>query len=120
MKKKILQYKKGLVVASASLFLFQGFVLAEGNNDGVVTIPNPVRFESINEFLTELTNLLLALGVSLIGLMVIIGAAYIMIGGFNPKYVEKGKNIITWTILGTLVVVFARGILVLIQYIIGG
>lgn len=90
------------------------------NGNGVVCIPNPLRFCSIQELLTEITNLLIQLGLALVAFMVIVGGLFIMFGGANPKYFEKGKNIITWTVLGLFVVLFARGILAVIRFVMGG
>ena len=120
MKKEIKKIKKKFILFSVSLFSFFGpaKVFAD-NGDDVVTIPNPLRFDSINEFLTELTNLLIQLGLALVTFMVVLGGAYIMFGGANPQNIEKGKNIIKWTVLGLFVVLLARAILALIHFVIG-
>ncbi|GEM_PF-3374383 len=100
-----------------SLFL-TGMVFANnGNNEEYVRIPNPLRFETIHEFLTELINLLIWIGLALIPLMVVIGGAFYMFGGLNPENVEKGKNIIKWTVVGVFIIVGARAVLWLINYV---
>ena len=118
MKKKIKKNKSELIVLLTSLFLLiSSPVFAD--NDGVVTIENPIRFDSINEFLTALTNLLIQLGLALVVFMIVLGGAYIMLAGANPQNIEKGKNIIKWTVLGVGVVIFARAILALIHFTLG-
>ena len=123
MKKVVKKYKKKLLtpLVFLSLTLSSSAVIAENgeNGEGFIVIPNPVRFESINEFLTELTNLLIQLGLALVTFMVVLGGAYIMFGGANPQNIEKGKNIIKWTVAGVMIVLFARAILALIYFVIG-
>ncbi len=82
-----------------------------------LTIPNPVRFETISEFFDALINLLISLGLALLVFMVVVAALYIMVGGNNQEYIQKGKNIIKWTVLGVFIVVAARAILWLVAYI---
>ncbi|MGM0438992.1 MAG: pilin [Patescibacteria group bacterium] len=128
--KVIKKYKKALVGIITSFIVFFGDLgIAQAADDcnpcedvepGTVCIPNPVRFCSINDFLTEITNLLIQLGLALVVFMVVLGAAYIMFGGADPQNITKGKNIIKWTVLGVFVVIFARAILAVIQFAIGG
>lgn len=115
--KKIKKLVSFLLIAT---FLLGGFNLAFAQNGKTVKIENPIKFDSIQEFLTELTNVLIQVGLALVAFMIVLGGGFIMFGGAKPDLVTKGKNIITWTILGVAVVVFARAILALIGYIIGG
>ena len=120
MKKIIRGYKKRLLTSLVFLFLtLNSSTVIADNGEGYIEIPNPVRFDSINEFLTELTNLLIQLGVALVVFMVMLGGAFYMFGGANPQNIEKGKNIIKWTVLGLFVVLLARAILALIHFVIG-
>lgn len=102
------------------IFVLGGINFAFAQNGDTVEIENPMRFESIEDFLNELTNLLIQLGLALVAFMITLGGAFYMFGGANPDLVAKGKNIITWTILGVAVVIFAKAILALISYVIGG
>ena len=120
MKKIIRGYKKRLLTSLVFLFLtLNSSTVIADNGEGYIEIPNPVRFDSINEFLTELTNLLIQLGLALVTFMIVLGGAFYMFGGANPQNVEKGKNIIKWTVAGVMIVIFARAILALIQFTLG-
>ena len=120
--------KKKITLFLVTILLFLNPLVASAENDcnpcegadeGVVCIPNPLQFCSINEFLTALTNLLIQLGLALVVFMVMLGGAFYMFGGANPQNIEKGKNIIKWTVLGLFVVLLARAILALIHFVIG-
>lgn len=115
-KKMIKKYKKviGWVIVFLMLFNF-GFAQQD-----VVEIENPIKFETITELIETITNVLIQLGLSLIVLMVIIGALYIMTSGGDPEKVTKGKNVIKWTVLGVGVVLFARALLEVISFVISG
>ena len=84
-----------------------------------VEIPNPIKFESINEFFVALTSFLMQIGLALVVFMIVLGGFYIMISGGRPEQFEKGKNIIKWTVLGLFVLLLARAILALIYYVLG-
>ena len=114
-KKMIKKYKKVTGMAIVFLLTFNfGFA------QNVVEIKNPGKFDTINELIEKITNLLIQLGLALIILMVLVGALYIMISGGDPKKVTKGKNIIKWTALGLAVVLLARALLTLIKFTILG
>ncbi len=103
------------------MFLFPTLLLGNsqtGSNPDIYELPPPIRAETISEFLIDVSNFLLLVGGSLILLMILVGAIYIMFGGANPNYVQKGKNIIVWVIIGLFVLLFTRAILWFINYII--
>ncbi len=83
------------------------------------SLENPIKYETIEEFLTVLTNFLIQFGLALILLMVVLGGFYIMISGGDPEKLEKGKNIIKWTLLGVFLVLLSRAILALVFYVVG-
>ncbi len=121
--KMIKLYKKKIKIAAiVGLLTLTGTVFADdpcNNGNGVVCLTNPLRFETINEFLEALSNLLITLGVALVTLMVLVGALLIMFGGQDPKYFEKGKNTIKWTALGLFIILFARGVIAAVRYVAG-
>ncbi len=108
------------LIVLAGVSLTPLMVFGNNNGNGSITIENPIQFDTIGEFLTALTNLLIYLGVALVVLMVVIGGFYIMISGGDPTKVSKGINTIKWTIVGLFVALFARAILALIEFTIGG
>jgi len=116
------KYKRKLTLffGTISPFLLTGTIYAgNNNNEEYVTIPNPLRFDTIREFLTALVELLAQLGIALVALMIVVGGAFYMFGGAKPEYVEKGKNIIKWTMLGLFVILLAWVILAVIGWTIG-
>lgn len=122
MLKKINKHKRILVgLLTVFIILFGGLnVYASGSGGSVAEITNPGKWDTVEEFLTALTNFLLQIGLALVVLMIIVGGAFYMFGGVNPELVTKGKNIIMWTVLGVFVLLLSRAIVAIISYAVGG
>ncbi len=107
------KYKSFLAV---STFLFIGTQNAYAD---VFDIPNPLQYEEIGDFFWAVTNILIQVGIGLVIFLVMLGALFIMIGGQDQKYVKKGKNLITYSIIGIFVIIFARAILYAVEFVVG-
>ena len=84
---------------------------------GAIRICNPIQACEFNELIENIISFIFNVAVALAPLMIIIGAFYIMSAGGNPKRIETGKNIILYTVIGFAVILFARGLINIIQNI---
>ena len=89
---------------------FTGFVLAQG-----ITIQNPLSANSIGELIDSLINAIFWLAVVVVPLMIIIGAFYYITSAGSPEKIKTAKNIILYAAIGFLIVLFAKGIISVIQ-----
>ena len=82
---------------------------------------NPfVKAETLEELIQNFINFLLLIGLPLALLFFILGGVMFMTASGNPERVGLARRIILYTAIGLIVILFARGLIFLIQRIIGG
>jgi succinate dehydrogenase hydrophobic anchor subunit len=106
--------KKIIVLLFIFCLIFPLVSLAES-----VSIQNPLGYDSFKDLAKAVINFFLWLAVALAPLLIIVGAFYLMTAAGDPKRVETGRNIILWTCIGFIVILFAWGIIALVQGILG-
>ncbi len=78
-------------------------------------LQNPIESENFQQFLTVIINFLFWIGLALAPVFILISAFYLMTAAGNPAQIETGKRIITYTVIGLLVIIMARGAVEFIQ-----
>ena len=82
---------------------------------------NPfVKAETLEELIENFINFLLLIGLPLALLFFILGGVMFMTASGNPERVGLARRIILYTAIGLIVILFAKGLIYLIQRIIGG
>lgn len=76
---------------------------------------NPIAADNFQEFLDAIIGFLFWLGLALAPVFILIAAFYFMTAAGNPTQIETGKRIITYTVIGLLVIIMARGAVELLQ-----
>jgi hypothetical protein len=109
--KKIFVFFLSLLLVSLPFF----FSLAQ-----FVTIPNPLNATSIEELIENIIDFITWTVIILAPLIALIGAFYILTSGGKPQQVDKGKKAIFYAFVAIFVVLFARGIIGLVQMILSG
>lgn len=66
-------------------------------------------------FITNLSNWLLFAAISVAVIMILVGAYYFILSLGSTERASKGKSIITWAVLGLVVVILSR---VIIHYVV--
>jgi len=84
-----------------------------------VEFQNPLEYETFGELIDAIIQFIFYIAVVVAPLMVIIGAFYLLTAGGDPKKIGTGKNIIIYTLIGLAIVMLARGLLAMIESIIG-
>jgi len=105
--KKILSF---LILLS---LILPPFVLAD------VVIENPLNASNFEEIVNNIINFLFTLAIALVPLMILIGAFYIMTAGGDTNRVTTGKNIILYALIGFVIILLAKGIVGVIEQILG-
>ena len=108
MKKQILSFFLTI------LFLLPFLVSAQ------IWIDPPLTYKTIAELIEALTNLIFWVALSLVPVLILIGTFFIMTSTGEPAKIKKGRDFILYAVIGSAVVLFARGILAIIKYILGG
>ncbi len=84
-----------------------------------VCICNPLSSPDFSTVVDKLIGFIFTISVVVVPLMIIIGAFLIMTAAGDPKKVGTGKNIILYTLIGLAIVLFAKGIIVVIEQLLG-
>jgi len=111
---------KAKIVIALSLvcLLFGCFVLADDLVPDADKIDNPLPWGTIGEVINFVINFFFAVGVVVVPLMIIIAAFYLVTSGGDPERVQKGQNIIWYTVLGFLLILLAKGLVSALESVI--
>ncbi len=84
-----------------------------------VEFQNPLEYETFGELIDAIIDFIFYIAVVVAPLMIIIGAFYLLTAGGDPKKIGTGKNIIISTLIGLAIVMLARGLIAMIESVIG-
>ena len=84
-----------------------------------VEFQNPLEYETFEELIDKIINFIFYIAVVAVPLMIIFGAFYLLTSGGDPKKIGTGKNIIIYTLIGLAIILLARGLIVMIESVIG-
>ncbi len=106
--------KRILVLLSIIIFLISAqFVLAQ------IEFLNPIKYKTLQDLINAVANFIFWVSLAITPLMVLVGAFYIMTAAGNPKNVQLGQKIILYAAIGLALILFARGIVALVRYVMG-
>lgn len=84
-----------------------------------VTIKNPLKYETFDKLVEAIINFIFYLALTLSPLMIIVGAFYFVTAAGDVKRVETGKKIITYTLIGFVIILLAKGLIAALKAAIG-
>lgn len=84
-----------------------------------VEFQNPLEYETFEELVEAIISFIFTIAVVVAPLMAIIGAFYLLTAGGDPKKIGIGKNIIIYTLIGLAIILLAKGLITMIESIIG-
>ena len=85
-----------------------------------VVIDPPPGPETVEELVDAIINFIFTLSLAIAPVMVLIGAFYIMTAAGDTTKLTKGRDIITYTVIGLAVLLLAKGLISAIRYALGG
>lgn len=84
-----------------------------------VEITNPIKYDTFAELIEGILDFIFRIALILTPLLIIIGAFYIITAVGDPEKIKTGKRVIIYTLIGFLIIIIARGLIALVQSIIG-
>ncbi len=100
---------KKIILYSLILLTLTGIASA----DMVVKLENPINHDTFLELINAIIDIVIWVAVILAPLMILIGAFYMTTSGSGltdqKSQIEKGKNIIKYTVIGLILLLGAKG-----------
>ena len=84
-----------------------------------VEFPNPLQYETFDELVTAIISFIFKIAVVVTPLMVMIGAFFLLTAAGDPKKVGTGKTIISYALIGLVIILLARALIYMIERVIG-
>ncbi len=104
-------FKFILVIVVISILAFSaGVVSADG-----LTLVSPIRWDNFPDFLNGIINYLFWFGLALAPVFIIVAAFYFVTAAGNKNQIETGKRIITYTVIGLVLIIMAKGAVELVE-----
>jgi hypothetical protein len=82
-----------------------------------VIIEPPIKYNSVEEVIGAIVNWVYNIALVIAPLMIMIGGFYLITAAGDPEKVNTGKKIMTWTIVGIVVVLLATSVKSVIENI---
>jgi len=87
--------------------------------DEVIEIQNPITATSFEAVVGNSIDFVFKIAIVLAPLMVVVGGFLLLTAGGNLNQVGQAKSLLLWTAIGFLVVLLSKGILAIINQILG-
>lgn len=84
-----------------------------------VTINNPLAADSFAELIDAVIDIIFYFSIAIAPIMFIIAGFYFVTAIDQPERIETAKKMILWTLIGLLVVISAKGLIMLFGEIFG-
>ena len=85
----------------------------------IVTIDNPLAADNFAELIDAIINIIFYIAIAIAPIMFIVAGFYFVTAAGEPEKINTAKRIILWTFIGLLVVVSAKGLIMLFGEIFG-
>ncbi len=87
--------------------------------EAIIEIENPITATSFESVIDNAIDFVFKIAIVLAPLMVVVGGFLLVTAGGNISQVGKAKSLLLWTAIGFLVVLLSKGILAIINQILG-
>jgi len=112
MRKKILAF---FLIGFFSL----AFLIPRGLKAYTINLEDLFQSTTLEEIIERLVGLIFTVSIVLVPLMIVLAAYLFMTAGGNPQQVAQAKKLITWTLIGFLIVLLSQGIIVMMKQLLG-
>jgi len=86
---------------------------------GATVICPPTKYTKIEELIESISNWIFYIALVLAPLMFILGGGYLITAAGDENRVKTGKSIITWTIIGLVVIFMVKIFIQAIRFVLG-
>lgn len=104
---------------SVALFLVFILFFSIANLAFAVEIKNPIKADSFPKLLTDIADVVGTVVASVAVLMFIVAGIFFLISAGNPNMITRARTALGYAIVGLVVGLAAKGIVLLIEKIIG-
>lgn len=87
--------------------------------DEIIRIENPLEAGSFETIIDNLIDFIFKIAIVLAPLMIIIGGILFVTAGGNIQQIGRARKLILWTAIGFLIVLLSKGIVGIINKILG-
>jgi len=86
---------------------------------GTVCIENPLEADTFAELIDAIINIIFYLAIAIAPIMFIVAGFHFITAVGDPEKIKTAKRIILWTLIGLLVVISAKGLIMLFGEVFG-
>ena len=83
-------------------------------------LPNPIGTTSFGELLDQILSYLIMIAVPIAGLAMVWSAFQMITSEGETEKIEKAKRTIRWAVIGLIIILFAKGLALVIKNILSG
>ncbi len=116
--------RKKICIIFISLFLgflfFNSIPNEVAEAAGPIELINPLAADTLEEALNAFINFLFWLAVVVAPILIIYAGFLLLIAAGDPAKISKAKQVITWTLIALVIILFAKGLPALIKGVLGG
>jgi len=87
--------------------------------DEPIRIENPLGAESFEVIVNNIIDFIFKIAIVVAPLMVIVGGFLFVTAGGNVQQINRARNLLIWTAVGVLIILLSKGILSIIENILG-
>jgi hypothetical protein len=95
-----------------------GTALADGGpigTGGQITLQNPLGTQSLADIVAAILSAFFTLSIPIVSIMVMVGGYYILTAAGNEENLKKGRQTITYAVIGFAVILLANGVVSLVR-----
>lgn len=85
-----------------------------------IAFDNPLTATTFEELIGSLVDFIFWVAVAIAPIMILVGGFYFLTAAGDPQKIQTAKKIILWTIIGFVIVLLAKGIISMLEQILGG
>jgi|AntAceMinimDraft_10_1070366.scaffolds.fasta_scaffold130556_2 hypothetical protein len=111
--------KKNFLILSLISLSILVFIFPLGTNAGLIEFENPLTFGTIVELIDSLINFIFVIGLVVTPLLFMFGGFVFLTSGGDTSRLQKGKDIMIYTVIGFTLIFLVRGLVGLIKDILG-
>lgn len=87
---------------------------------GMFAIQNPLKADTFQELIENLIDFVFVIAVAVAPLMILVAGFLFLTAGGAPDKIGRAKQMILWTVIGFAVVMLAKGLIAVLEQILGG
>lgn len=111
--------KTFFLILQSIFILIPVFLIVLPISAETINVSNPLGSQNLQDIIDKIINFIFVIALVLAPLMIVIAGFFYMTAAGNPVKITKAKTIITWTIVGLAIILFSKGLIAIINQILG-